>query len=285
MTVLEAPTLAPALAAARRRAAVGRVWRVVWIAAVCAFALLPLVAVLMASVSDTSFWSAPPQGLTFRWYARILGNPEFVASIGTSFALALIVSVVSVSTGFLAALGFTRGRRGVNYRASNLILLPLLFPHVALGLAIYGMYLTHSVPINLLTLALGQLVLTVPVAVRLIMVAVARLPRDVERAATNLGAGPWAVFWRVIVPQLRGVLVAAAIISFTVSFDDSGVALFVNTPTTITLPVRLLFYRENEGGSLLAAGGSVLLLIGVVIVLVVGRVVGLERAFGFRTDK
>jgi ABC-type spermidine/putrescine transport system permease subunit II len=58
------------------------------------------------------------------------------------------------------------------------------------------------------------------------------------------------------------------------------VALFVNTGTMVTLPIRMLVVGEQEAGPLIAAAGSVLLLIALVLAVLVDRVIGLEVAFG-----
>jgi putative spermidine/putrescine transport system permease protein len=81
---------------------------------------------------------------------------------------------------------------------------------------------------------------------------------------------------------VRPVLIASAIIAFVRSFDDSAIALFVNSPDTTTLPVRMLLEMEQDTGPLIAASGSVLLIIAALLALAIDRTVGLARAFGLQ---
>src|SRR5262249_55014743 len=138
----------------------------------------------------------------------------------------------------------------------------------------------EGIPINVVTLALAQLILVLPLVTGLIFVGLLGIRPNVERAAANLGAPPWRVFVRVTVPLMRAAVVAAAIIAFVRSFDDSAVALFVNTGTMVTLPIRMLVVGEQEAGPLIASAGSVLLFIALALAVVVDRVIGLDAAFG-----
>jgi putative spermidine/putrescine transport system permease protein len=88
------------------------------------------------------------------------------------------------------------------------------------------------------------------------------------------------VFLRVTLPMIKTSVMAAAVIAFVRSFDDAAVALFLSSPTTVTLPVRMLTQMEHDSGPLVAVGGAVLLIIGLVVALILDRTVGLSRAFG-----
>jgi putative spermidine/putrescine transport system permease protein len=51
-----------------------------WVALVFAYLLLPVVVVALASFSRTSYLTVPPKGLTLRWFAAVLGDPDYVHS-------------------------------------------------------------------------------------------------------------------------------------------------------------------------------------------------------------
>jgi putative spermidine/putrescine transport system permease protein len=280
----------PAPAAVRPRAAI-RLRKLLGLAARTLFAVLligfiaaPLLGILSTSITTTSFWEFPPTGATLHWYEQYLHTKELVGSTYISIAAALFVAVVGPALATMTALAVTRTRirRGTRDVINVGILIPLLVPTIALGLAIYLLYILLHVPVNLFTLGMAQLILVLPLTTGLMATGLEGIRPNVERAAANLGAGTGTILGRVTLPLVRPALIAAAIIAFVRSFDDSSVALFINSPDTTTLPIRMLLDMIEAVGPLIAACGSVLLIIAVVLAIILDRVIGLARAFGIR---
>jgi putative spermidine/putrescine transport system permease protein len=278
----------PAVTASRPRAAIrprkllGLLGRTVFAVLLVGFIAAPLLGILSTSITTTTFWEFPPTGATLRWYARFLQTGELVGSTYVSIGAALLVAVVGPALATLIALALTRTRiRRTTRDMINVgILIPLLVPTIALGLAIYLLYILANIPVNLVTLAAAQLILVLPLTTGLMATGLEGIRPNVERAAANLGAGTATILGRVTLPLVRPALIAAAIIAFVRSFDDSSVALFINSPATTTLPIRMLLEMQEAFGPLIAAAGCVLLLIAVVLAVVLDRVIGLGRAFG-----
>jgi putative spermidine/putrescine transport system permease protein len=252
--------------------------------ALVGFVIAPLLGVLSSSVTDSVYWDFPPHGFTFHWYQVFAGTRELLDSTFVSIAAAALVGVLGPALAVLTALALTRSRiHGAARDAVNVAtLIPLLVPTIALGLAIYLLYIAARIPINLLTLGAAQLILVLPLVTGLLATGLEGIRPNVERAAANLGADTTAILLRVTLPLLRPALVAAAIIAFVRSFDDSAIALFVNSPSTTTLPIRMLLDMQQAIGPLIAVCGSVLLLIAVALAVILDRVIGLTRAFGLR---
>src|SRR3546814_14073759 len=110
------------------------------------------------------------------------------------------------------------------------------------------------------------------------------MPPTVQRASAAPGASPLYSFIRVTFPLIRPAVVAAVVIAFIRGFDDSSVALFVTSPTTLTLPVRMLIQLEHERGPIIATAGSILPLIALVPAVVLERTSGPSRACGMWVD-
>jgi putative spermidine/putrescine transport system permease protein len=270
----------------RVRRALGRVAKVVFAIVLVGFIMAPIAGVLSTSVADATFWEFPPRHLTLRWYQGFFATPELISSTYVSIATATFVGILGPGLAVMTALALARSRiRRVGREALNVAtLVPLLVPTIALGLAIYLLYITGHVPINLVTLGAAQLILVLPLVTGLLTTGLEGIRPNVERAAANLGAGTAGILFRVTLPLLRPALVAAAIIAFVRSFDDSAVALFINSPDTTTLPIRMLLDMQESIGPLVAVCGSVLLLIAVALAVILDRVIGLSRAFGLQSS-
>jgi putative spermidine/putrescine transport system permease protein len=258
--------------------------KIVFALALVGFVMAPIVGVLSSSVADATFWEFPPRALTLQWYAKYFTTYELLNSTYISIAAAVLVGIVGPALAVLTALALARSRISSTARdALNVAtLIPLLVPTIALGLAIYLLYITAHVPINLFTLGLAQLILVMPLVTGLLTTGLEGIRPNIERAAANLGAGTTMILLRVTLPLLRPALVAAAIIAFVRSFDDSAIALFINSPQTTTLPIRMLLDMQENTGPLIAVCGSVLLIIAVALAVILDRVIGLSRAFGLR---
>lgn len=280
-------------AARRSTGATGRVTaprRVRWVGyvvgvVIALFTLTPLAVVVGSSLSPQRFWQFPPQGLTFQWYGQLLADAEFMRSLLVSFVVAAIVTLLGTAVGLLGAIAIVRGPRGTSHRLAIGSLLPVLFPNVAIGVAIFMLYANLGVPIGIVTLAVAQLILVLPFTIRLLMVGLTGINPNLERAAQNLGASPGLAVIKVVLPLIKGATLTAALITFVHSLDDAAVALFVNNPDTITVPVRLLLYQETQPGPLIAAGGTILMVVGVIVCVVIVKTVGLGRAFGVSSGK
>ena len=242
------------------------------------FLLAPLVVVGLLSFTSGPYLTFPPPGLSWRWYAALLGNAEVLRAAGNSVVLAAIVTAVALGTGLPAALAVARGQAPL--WVAGALSLPLLLPTLVIGLAL----LLVLQPLGLLAtwpgLALGHLMVVLPFVVRLMVSAFSSLPPQVEEAAATLGARPWGTFLLVTLPLAAPGAVAAATLSFLLSFDETVISLFLVGPRLTTLPVALFHYAESRVDPLLAALAVVLIALALAIVLVVDRLVGFTRTLG-----
>src|SRR6202012_2086991 len=97
-----------------------------------------------------------------------------------------------------------------------------------------------------------------------------------ERAARSLGSSAWRTLRYVTLPSIRESIIAGAIFSFLVSFDEVVIAIFVGGPSATTLPKQMWESIRFEIDPTLTAIASMLTLLAV-LVLIVGEIVGTRR--------
>jgi putative spermidine/putrescine transport system permease protein len=242
------------------------------------FLLAPLLVVTVLSFTSDPYLTFPPPGFSLRWYVALAGNADVLRAAWSSVVLGVIVTTVALLTGVPAALAVAR-RQAPGWVAGALSL-PLLLPTLVIGLAL----LMVLQPLGLLAswpgLALGHLMVVLPFVVRLMVSAFQGLPPQLEEAAATLGARPLQGFWLVTLPLAAPGAIAAAVLSFLLSFDETVISLFLVGPRLTTLPVALFHYAESRVDPLLAALAVVLIVMALVIVLLVDRLVGFTRAIG-----
>ena len=119
------------------------------------------------------------------------------------------------------------------------LLLPLVLPEIAFGLAYLVCYRTAGIPLGWTTLLLSHFAFTFCYVVLVLKNGVARLDPSLADAARDLGAGPFTVFRHAILPQLVPSLVAGAMMAFSLSLDDFLISFFVKGVDQLTLPVKV----------------------------------------------
>jgi molybdate transport system permease protein len=109
----------------------------------------------------------------------------------------------------------------------------------------------------------------IPLLVKSARAALESVDRSYERAARNLGASEWRVFWRVTLPLARRAVVAASVLAFARALGDFGATLMIagDIPGK-TQTAALAIYDAVEGGDTLLARVLVLVLSLVAMVIV-----------------
>jgi len=244
------------------------------------FLLAPVFPVVMMSFTNDPYIMFPPQTWGIEAYFNIFHNAAFVTGAETSVVVGIVVTLLALVLGVPVAYAMARlpliGRDGL----LALFTSPLVVPTIVFALGALLILVTIGLLGTYVGLVLAHLVLVVPFVVRILLTALNTLPSDVEAAAATLGAPPLRVFTRVTLPLLRPALLAAAALSFLVSFDEVTASLFIVGSDIITLPVALFRYTQNHTDAQIAAVSVVLILVTLLAVLAVERSVGLMRGLG-----
>src|SRR5205823_1579430 len=127
------------------------------------------------------------------------------------------------------------------------------------------------------TILLGQVVFNASLAMLIIRARFVGMGDTLEEAAYDLGSSPLSTFRQITLPRLMPAIVAAALLSFTFSFDDYVLPAFTNG-TTNTWPIVL--YSAVRFGITPAVNALATIMLGVTVaaVVTVGLVLRRGRA-------
>ena len=151
---------------------------------------------------------------------------------------------IGTALGLAAALALGRMKPRLRAPFDALVYLTLVVPEIVIAVALLIFFVQahnnfHFFPsLGTGTILLGQVVFNASVAMLIIRARFVGMGDDLEEAAYDLGSGPMATFRQVTLPRLMPAIVAAALLSFTFSFDDYIVPAFTNG-TTNTWPIVL----------------------------------------------
>jgi putative spermidine/putrescine transport system permease protein len=232
---------------------------------VVAFMMVPVAISLPVALTSGNRIAFPPDGVSLRWFASIFADAVLLGSVARSFWLATLAAAAAVLLALPCALALERARFRGRVALETLITGPRMIPQIVLVLGLLIWFERIGLAETFLGLVLAHLVVSVPFAFRTLMVSVAALDRRLENASATLGASRARTFVKVTLPQLKTGVIAAAIFTFILSFNNVTLALFLSALGQRTLPVEM-FQRMYVGGMtpvipaiafLLALGGAI----------------------------
>jgi putative spermidine/putrescine transport system permease protein len=118
-----------------------------------------------------------------------------------------------------------------------------------------------------------------PFALRLVLAASYGMDQRIEHAAVSLGADAPTVFRRVTLPLILPGVVSGWMLSFINSFDEVTMTVFIASPATTTLPVRMFLYIQDNIDPLVTSVSACLIAMTIVVMIVLDRLYGLDRLF------
>jgi ABC-type spermidine/putrescine transport system permease subunit II len=230
----------------------------------------------VADIGNISVWN----GFESCWFAKGLDTSLYVTAIKNSFTIALEASIIATVLGLGAALALARMRRRWRAPFDVIVYLTLVVPEIVIAVAslIFFVQVKNNFSpfpgLGKETILLGQIVFNASLAMLIIRARFVGMGDKLEEAAYDLGSGPFSTFRQVTLPRLMPAVIAAALLSFTFSFDDFVLPNFTNG-TTSTWPIVL--YSAVRFGITPAVNALATLMLLVTLVMIVIVAVLLRR--------
>jgi len=243
------------------------------------FIVAPLLIVCVVAFTPLGYISLPTDGLSLRWFAAILDNPRFVNAFWLSLALGLVSSVIATALALPAALAVARFRFPGRDAISAFLLSPLMIPHIVLGVAFLRFFSAANINGTFSGLVMAHVIVILPFALRLVLASATGMDPAVERAAVSLGASRFTVFRRITLPLILPGIVSGWLLAFITSFDELTMSVFIASPSTTTLPVRMFLHIQDTIDPLVASVSALMIAGTLLLMGVLDRIVGLERLF------
>lgn len=233
----------------------------------CAFLLLPLARLFLASVEGPSGWAL---------YVDVLRDPRYLTSLRDTVIVSLAVTAAALFVATTSALFLERNRFPGRATLIAVLTFPMAFPGVVVGFLIILLGgrqgLVNSISRELLDtrvvfaystvgLFFGYLYFSIPRVLLTVMAAAEKLDRGLEEAARSLGAGPVAVLRDVTLPGIAPALIASGAIAFATAMGAFGTAFTLATDIDV-LP--MVIYTEFTLSANIAAACALSVVLGTV---------------------
>jgi putative spermidine/putrescine transport system permease protein len=227
--------------------------------AVALLVVLPTLIVIPMSFTGEQSFTFPPQSWSFRWYRSFAESEAWRSSLVFSLEVAVCVMALSTVVGMMIAFGLRRLQPRVASWAQSIVLIPIIIPSIVTAISVYETFLRWHLSGSLLGFTLAQSVITLPYVVLSLGVGISRINPRLGQAAATLGSPPLAVFFRVTLPLMLPSVLTAMLLSFIASLDEPVIALFLSTPTKMTLPVQMYNSMLQVTDPTVAAASAILL--------------------------
>jgi ABC-type spermidine/putrescine transport system permease subunit II len=144
--------------------------------------------------------------------------------------------------------------------------MPIMLPGILIGVGLV-VFLAGTLHIQLsqMTVIAGHLVLTMPFVILIVAARLQGFDRRLEWAAADLGASPARVIRLIVLPLIAPAVLAAALISITLSIDEFVVTFFT-VGSQLTLPIYI--YTQIKFGVTPEVNAvATLVMVGTILVL------------------
>jgi sulfate transport system permease protein len=250
-------------ARARRRAPAGSLAlgiSTLWLSFIV---LLPLAAVVVESLQG---------GLGDFWASAT--TRQALSALQFTLLVSLVVAAINAAFGTLVAWVLVRDQfRGKGF-VNALIDLPFALPTIVAGLTLLALYGPNSpigvnVAFTKVAVAMALLFVTLPFVIRSVQPVLIELDREMEEAATSLGAGALTTFRRIIFPNLVPAILSGAALAFSRAVGEFGSIILLSGNIPFDTQVSSVYaFKQIESDNIDgAAAVSVVLLVVALVVL------------------
>jgi len=235
--------------------------------------LLPIVALFLRA-----------SGLDWHQFLAAAFSPRVLAAYRLSFGGALIAAAINSAAGLVVAWVLVRYDFPFRRLIDALVDLPFALPTAVAGIALTALYAPNglfgefllrfgvTVAFTPLGVIVAMIFIGLPFVVRTVQPVLQDLAPEHEEAALSLGANPWQVFHRIILPAILPALVTGFALAFARGLGEYGSVIFIagNMPFVSEIaPLLIVTKLEQYDYTGAAAIATVMLLVSFALLLII----------------
>jgi spermidine/putrescine transport system permease protein len=203
------------------------------------YMVLPVMVVILMSFNQpASRQSYQFDGFTLDNWTNICGPYQLCSSLATSLKIGFSATLLATALGTLMAFGMVRHKFRGRSVANIGIFLPMASPEIVMGSSLLAMFVSAGLSgvLGFWTIFVAHVMFCLSFVVVTVKARLAGLDPRLEQAAMDLYANEWQTFWRVTFPLVFPGILSAALLSFSLSFDDF-IITNLNAGQTVTFPM------------------------------------------------
>ena len=232
------------------------------------YMFLPIFVVVLMSFNEGGRRGYDFNGLTLDNWTHLCEPYQLCSSVGTSLRIGLLATGMATVLGTLMAFAMVRHRfrgRGV---ANLLVFLPMASPEIVLGSSLLALFVNAGFAgqLGFWTVFIAHVMFCLSFVVITVKARLSGLDPRLEEAAADLYANEWQTFWRVTFPLVLPGIISAALLSFSLSFDDF-IITNLNSGQTVTFPMFVWGSAQRAIPMQINVVGTIMFLLALALVL------------------
>jgi spermidine/putrescine transport system permease protein len=206
---------------------------------VLVYLFLPIAVVIAFSFNNpVGKYNLSWNEFSFDAWTQICGVPGVCSSFVTSLQIGLISTTLATILGTLIAFALVRYRFRGRSSTNLLIFMPMATPEIVMGSSLLALFLNLSFPLGSVTVMIAHIMFIISFVVVAVKARLQGMDPRLEEAARDLYASPAATFRYVTFPLVLPGIIGAALLGFSLSFDDFIISFF-NAGTLVTFPIYI----------------------------------------------
>ena len=229
----------------------------------------PVFVVMLMSFNDpASRQSYEFDGFTLDNWTNLCGPFQMCSSVVTSLQIGLLATVVATVLGTLMAFAMVRHRFRGRAAANVFIFMPMASPEIVLGSSLLALFVSAGFAgvLGFWTIFVAHVMFCLSFVVVTVKARLSGLDPRLEQAAMDLYANEWQTFWRVTFPLVFPGILSAALLSFSLSFDDF-IITNLNSGQVVTFPMFVWGAAQRAIPPQINVVGTVMFLVALGLVL------------------
>ena len=218
-------------------------------------------------------------GPTLKHWKDPCGAPGVCEALVTSIKVGGLATLVATVLGTMLAFALVRHRFRGRATSNVLIFIPMATPEIVLGASLLTIFVQgfsrFGLRLGFWTIVIAHIMFCISFVVVTVKARLQSLDPRLEEAAQDLYAGPCGTIWRVTFPLVLPGIVSAALLSFSLSFDDFIITNFVSGDTTTFPKFVYVSYLRGIPAQANVIGFSMFVI--AVLLVVAGQLVGNAR--------
>jgi spermidine/putrescine transport system permease protein len=237
---------------------------------VLVYTFVPIAVVVLMSFNDNS---ESRNVYAFREFTldnwlNIFGPDQMLGSVILSIEIALLATLLATILGTLAAFALVRHRFRGRGAANLIIFLPMASPEIVMGSSLLALFVSSGFGgrLGFVTIFIAHVMFCLSFVIVTVKARLSGLDDNLEQAAMDLYANESQTFWRVTFPLVLPGIIAAALLSFSLSFDDF-IITNLNAGQELTFPMFVWGSAQRGVPMQVNVIGTLMFIIAISIVL------------------
>ena len=234
------------------------------------YMFVPIAVVVLMSFNDNSQSKNlyAFRGFTLHNWTHPCQPNGMCEAVVRSIEIGLLATVVATVLGTLAAFALVRHRFAGRSFANVIIFLPMASPEIVMGSSLLALFVSGGFGgrLGFWTIFIAHVMFCLSFVIITVKARLGGLDDNLEQAAMDLYATESQTFWRVTFPLVLPGILAAALLSFSLSFDDF-IITNLNAGQTVTFPMFVWGSSQRGVPMQVNVVGTVMFLVAITIVL------------------